>query len=569
MEPLADPGPLTPPHARVTTVALNDPSVHKGFIQKCVELSGAQGCNVCHETGNGTPESKCVQCHGLEGEMAAEGSLRHPYHKTVEGKDQVIDSQFCVRCHTDHNPSESLKQPIAKSLIGNCTECHDAGTGNLDRVKLVLPEAQLKGFEPLAFPHDKHIDEEIGCDVCHQPDPKVVADRERGVADNPSRRDFAMVKYAICATCHVAGASNALVDITAEQRTKWTPENLWTVDWHGVEDPANCAKCHAPSDDNDPTVFGPGMKEVMRGEYSTELYREERARFTVTARSHSEQFLKHSDGQACTKCHLDGKIAEQPASKPSRTFWHALHVTKGSLTPDDSLPLNNPASAAAISEEPKAGCISCHKTLGKPSANRLTPGPYTWPDDDDSRAACTKCHRDGQQAVPPVPKPIQSRAKLRAVADFPHDVHVGSDFYGKKGSLEQGCFACHKFSAQTADAPFRQVPLTLEGAADCTKCHGGHDEIAGGDCQKCHPADNGFNSFATQTGQIKPSFPKRLWPAPNGFSHLSAGHTGKDCAICHKDTGIAKAETLQAVSVPDETANVCRECHLQKQFHWR
>lgn len=583
MEPLADPGKLIPSHHFITTVSADDPRVHEGF-RKCVELSGEQGCNVCHTTGSGAPESKCVQCHGLEGEMGAKGSWRHPYHNDgiVGAAPGATDpEQFCVLCHTDHDPDGSFK-PAAEKLLGDCAACHNDGSGNYSREKLIaaakleLPPAQPRGYEPLAFPHDKHLAEgvEIDCEVCHSFDKDVVEAQTDGRGDNPFQRDFGTVAYAVCASCHVEGAANALVDVPAEQLAKWTPQeqNQWTVGWHGskADGGQKCMQCHTSTESgsgNDgKKVFGPEMKMVDRGVYTAEAYQETRAQFSIVARSHADEFKQHSNGQACTKCHLDGKIAaQQAAPKSARTFWHALHVTEGSLAPLD------PAAAASISNDEKAGCVSCHKTLGRSTANSLTSlsaGPYQWPDDADSRAACTECHKEGGVGTRLDPAQVTSNPAAEQRPDFPHGLHVGAASFGKSGTLEQGCFACHVFSKQTADAPFAQVPQTLADAANCTKCHGGHDDIAGGDCQKCHPKDDGFNSFVTQTGQTKPNFPTRQWPAPNGFSHLSKGHKGESCAKCHGDS-LNNSSDLMSVTVPSEGAALCRECHLQKQFHWR
>ncbi len=566
MEPLADPGPLTPPHARVTTVALNDPSVHKGFIQKCVELSGAQGCNVCHETGNGTPERKCAQCHGLEGEMAAAGSFRHPYHN-----DGQIDPQFCVVCHTDHNASGWLKLS-AKDLIGNCAACHDDGTGNFDReqlkakAKLVLPPAQPQAFETFVFPHDQHIAKNIDCIVCHRIDAAVLQDGERGVPDNPLRHDFTTVEYQVCTSCHVK--DGAPVNMTAAQQSDWRSEKLLVSSaWHGTDDNgSHCMQCHASAERDGTTVFGPEMKTVDRGDFSPLLYQQERARYQAGKRSHDEQFAEHANGQACTQCHLSGAITE--AQQPSaRTFWHGLHVQNGALSPASG-------SEAMVSLDGEAGCVSCHKDLGAESAVSLTPAGsgnyYHWPDTSEAQAACSECHTEAGTALRLTAINTPITANVRPVADFPHGVHVGSASFGKDGTLQQGCFACHDFSQASANAPFSQVPQTLPGASDCTSCHGGHDNIAGGDCQTCHPQIEGFsNSFRLQAKMMTPPPATRDWPAPNGFSHLSTGHKGEDCATCHKDSGIDQAKTLEAVRVPDESAASCRDCHLQKQFHWR
>ena len=582
MEPLADPGPLTPPHALVTTVAIDDPAVHAG-IRQCVELSGQQGCNVCHTAGSGAPESKCVQCHGLPGEMAAQGSFRHPYHN--DGKVGMVpgamdSEQFCVLCHTEHRGNEvtengepAAMKAIAKDLLGNCAACHDDGSGKFNREQLIasaplaLPPPQQLSFDTYRFPHDTHIAKQIECIVCHRIDDAVLSDRQRGVPDDPRRQDFSTVRYAVCASCHIKDAQP--INMTVAEQQKWRAQEFQAnVVWHGTEDNgSHCLQCHASAEREGTTVFGPEMKTVQRGEFSTELYQQERARYAVTARSHAEQFATHANGQACTQCHLDGKVAAAPQRQTERVFWHALHVNNGSLAP------NSAADQAKISTNTEAGCVSCHNDLGGAEAKQLVPssaGTYHWPDTSAGQAACAECHNENQQALRLVAAVASSSAKNRAVTDFPHNVHVASSSFGTSGTLQQGCFACHDFSAASADAPFSQVPTTKAGAADCSSCHSGHDNIAGGDCQKCHPLQNGLsNSFLQHAKVATPPAPTREWPAPNGFSHLSTGHKDEGCATCHNATGIAKAATLADVRVPDERAAVCRDCHLQKQFHWR
>jgi len=564
MEPLADPGPLIPAHHLVTTVALNDPAVHAG-IQKCVELSGEQGCNVCHETGDGVTERKCAQCHGLKGEMAAAGSFRHPYHNGGQ-----IDSQFCVLCHTDHNASGWLK-PIAEDLVGNCAACHSDEAGSFDfaaltaKAQMVLPPAQPKAFETFAFPHDQHIAKGIDCTICHHIDADARQDSERGIPDNPLRHDFANVEYQVCTSCHVKDA--APVNMTASQQSDWRSEDLQiNLAWHGTDNNgSHCMQCHASAERDETTVFGPEMKTVDRREFSTLLYQNERARYQVDQRSHDEQFKEHANGQACTQCHLSGAIAET-TQQSARTFWHGLHMQNGALSPATG-------NEATISLDGEAGCVSCHQDLGTKSATHLTPaasGDYHWPDTSEAQAACAECHTEAGSALRLKAVGSATTAKTRAVADFPHGVHVGSADFGKAGTLQQGCFACHDFSPTEADAPFAQVPRTKPGASDCTSCHSGHDNIAGGDCQTCHPKIEGMgNSFTLQAKLATPPPTTRSWPAPNGFSHLSTGHKDEGCATCHKNSGIDQAKTLAAVRVPDEADASCRDCHLKKQFHWR
>ena len=570
MEPLADPGPLMPQHNLVASITLDDPAVHAG-IRKCVELSGEQGCNVCHETGNGTPESKCAQCHSLPGEMGASGSYRHPYHNdgVVSALPGTTDSeQFCVVCHTDHNKSGWLK-PISDSLLANCTECHDEEQQQLiNRVPDVeIPPAIPQPFETLAFPHNRHIAQEIDCIVCHRVDEAVIKDRARGIPDDPSRHDYSTVAYEICASCHQE--NSAPINMTAAQQQKWRPTGFqFNVAWHGTDDEGkHCMQCHSSTERDATVVFGPEMKTVERSKFSAELYQQERALFTTASRSHSEQFADHAEGKACTQCHLDGSVDTATNQQQARTFWHALHVTNGTLDPSDAL------GKATVSLDQEQGCVSCHNDLGGKNATSLTDastGNYHWPDSSEAQAACAECHNEANEPLRLIAVRNQTTAETRAMPDFPHDVHVGSLSFGASGTLQQGCFACHDFSESSTDAPFSQVPIVKASAADCTSCHSGHDNIAGGDCQKCHEQTEGVsNSFLLHAKIDVPAPSTRPWPAPNSFSHLSVGHKDEDCAACHQGSGIDDAATLAAVRVPDESAALCRDCHLKKQFHWR
>jgi hypothetical protein len=568
MEPLADPGPLMPAHRVVTSASIDDPAIHVG-LKKCVELSGEQGCNVCHTTGSGTPERKCAQCHGLEGKMAHEGSWRHPYHN--DGT--VSDQQFCVLCHTDHNGSTDRKHG-SDELVGKCATCHGDDPKfdeKVNQARIVLPEQQPVAFEDLRFPHDAHLAQEIACDVCHQVDAAARAIADQSLPDKRELHDFASVRYEACASCHVAGAD--AVNMTAAQQAEWrtkAADAQWSVTWHGTSgEGSKCLACHAQADRGGATVIGPEMKTVTRGVFTADLYRQERALYTNATRSHAEQFEAHAGDKKCSECHLDQRVrTATPTSRPARPFWHGLHMAAGALAPGDA--------AGRISADNKQGCVSCHADLGQTGADHLTAldpdaAPYHWPDSPSAQAACKECHKEGEDLLPLRAAKLRTTAATEQRPDFPHDVHVMSAAFGQEGSLAKGCFACHEFSGPDGEAPFTQVPRTLASAMDCTSCHSGHAEIGGGDCQQCHPKIEGrSNSFLWQAKVAEPQS-KRPWPARNGFSHLSEGHIKhlKDCATCHGDSGLDQAKALADVRVPDEREKLCRDCHLKEQFHWR
>ena len=135
--------------------------------------------------------------------------------------------------------------------------------------------------------------------------------------------------------------------------------------------------------------------------------------------------------------------------------------------------------------------------------------------------------------------------------NFPHDVHIASTTFGQSGVLADGCFACHDFEQPRDGTAFQAVPRIKPEAANCAACHTGHDHIGGGACQQCHPAErNGANSFTVSAKVPDRGLPTRPWPAPNGFSHLSRGHSTPDltCASCHGDSGLERAEVAGGCS---------------------
>jgi hypothetical protein len=340
MEPLADAGRLMPPHALVTSASAATANVaHAGFAQ-CAKLADEQGCDVCH-AGGGTPEAQCRQCHGVPGEMAGEGSWRHPYHGDgvlgdVPG--MPVGQQFCVVCHTDHRGENTFKDASA-ALVGDCGACHGDGDNPFDeaakqsliaRAPIALPDPEPRAYATYLFPHDAHLAKKIDCAICHQVDPMVTSDRERGVPDDPLRHDFAEVPYEVCASCHVDDAP--AVQMTAAQQAEWRakePEHRWALRWHDTDDGgAHCKACHTETQRGDRAVFGPELRTVARGAFSLVQYQAERARYDAKARLHEDQFRAHSQGQACSRCHVDGRITP-PAKPPARMFWHGLHMRNG------------------------------------------------------------------------------------------------------------------------------------------------------------------------------------------------------------------------------------------------
>lgn len=259
LEPLADPGPLLPSHALVASDTPVD-GAHAAFAA-CRALADAQGCNVCHATGEGAPEHKCMQCHD---DLRAEASRRHPYVRDGvlgEVAGMAVGQDFCVLCHVDHQGSDWLK-PASASLVGNCEACHGPGQQRDALARQAPPQVpppRQREHTTIHFPHAPHVEQGIDCRVCHTLDPDVRARHDAGFPDDPDRHDFAAVPYETCASCHVDGAP--LHGMTAAQRETWqakAPAARWQVAWHGTDDSgARCKACHVEHERDGVRTIGP------------------------------------------------------------------------------------------------------------------------------------------------------------------------------------------------------------------------------------------------------------------------------------------------------------------------
>ncbi|MBX3463733.1 MAG: FHA domain-containing protein [Planctomycetes bacterium] len=583
-DPLADAGPLLPAHAHVQANAAASADPHAP-----ARIAAEQGCRACHEPGHGPTATRCLQCHG---DLRAEPTRRHPW--TGDGElgalpGLAVDEGLCVRCHRDHAGRDFL-HPEAQALVGDCAACHATPGEPFDlaalraKARAAAPAAppRQQPFASWTFPHEAHLAKGMPCAVCHAVDGAVAAARERGVADDPDRRDFAPVPFATCAACHVPDGT-PLAQVAADDAARWrAKDHQWPVAWHGTEEGGRgCRQCHAEERRDGATVFGPELRPVERPAATVEQYVAERARYLAGARRHTAEFAAHAGARGCGECHLTGQVQTQ-AARPARPFWHALHLAPTALQPATG-------TAGAVSQDPRGGCASCHGDLGESTALRpAAQGAFTWREDAGADPACRVCHADGDAGVTlqPVPVAVAPDGR-RAVADFPHGVHVRSQAYGRPGStLADGCFSCHTFVAPATGDDLQRVPVVKSGVADCRGCHQGHANVGGGACQQCHPAIDGRSSSFLEHarvpagtlvgGRAAPARPMRAWPAANGFSHLSPGHTGSgldgkplDCASCHDVALTAAAKSLDAVPIPDGSQAVCRDCHLERQFHWR
>lgn len=582
-EPLVDAGPLVPAHAFVRTVAADAKDVHAS-VAKCAAIAREQGCNACHEKGNGTPQHKCMQCH-----ETMQSGRRHPFvTKSQLGALPGIDSgdAFCSTCHRDHQGSDFLKSR-SHDLVGKCEACHAIAGATFDRdallAKVQAPRVDVRdrAFATIAFPHDKHADPAMRCDLCHRPDAASLAARAKGL-DDPDRHDFADVPFETCASCHATDWP-AIAGMTTAEQAAWRDKTkakgqYQNVTWHGTDDPnSKCAACHASAQRDGVTVHGPELKTTERPVDTAESYAANRATFVAGRRMHDDEFHAHAGGKQCLECHVRGSLVAAGAPRAA-VFWHALHLASTVLTP-------SAGNAGAASLDDHAGCLSCHgDRMRSDTLRAANDGAYAWPKTTDAQKTCATCHSDGDQAnaMTATEHPVPADQRRTTVA-FPHDAHVRTGANAKFGvpgtTLADGCFSCHEFATPKGGSPMQAVPRTKAAVADCTQCHAHHAEIGGGACATCHPAASARDvatSFTLAAHAPNAKAPTRQWPAANGFSHSSPGHSGLDltgkpitCAVCHDETATRASKTVADVPIPNESQRACRECHLQRQFHWR
>ena len=571
-EPLANPGPLLPAHAFVHSAA-----AMAGDPLETARIAHEKGCAACHDGGHGPTAANCMQCHR---DLAQPATWRHPWlgdGVVGEVPGRTIDERFCTTCHSDHQGADWQK-PGPEALVGGCEACHAA-----DRSVLLakappppLAAPRQRELATIVFPHDAHLAEGMACTVCHAIDPAVRAAHERGAPDEPLRPDFAAVPFALCASCHVPG-SEPLEALPAADRERWRvpAERRWPVAWHGTDDGGRgCRQCHTGRGDGDDLAFEPTLRAIERPVFDADAHAAERARYVAGRRLHADEFAAHAGGRGCGECHLRGGVVPGEP-EPARPFWHALHLGATMLTPPAG-------TAGAASLDARAGCLSCHGDRREAAA--LLPagkGTFAWPSDGEAQQACRECHSDGDGTITLQATPVADAATpRREVADFPHGPHVTAAAFGQPGTaLADGCFACHTFAVPSSGDALQAVPQLKPGAGDCRQCHQDHQNVGGGACQNCHPkAQDAASPFwrVAVTSATAPAQPTRAWPGANGFSHLSPGHSGPGldgqplrCTDCHDERATAAAKTLTAVPVPDESMSLCRDCHLQRQFHWR
>ena len=205
-------------------------------------------CNNCHVSFGGVPSAKCLNCHKIDtigSDNTSFHPVKYPFHK-------YLINTNCITCHTEHNGDAGLitkrifdHELLQSSVKSNCSICHTKPSDNLhggfnSECSSCHSTLTWKGA---SFDHQKYFifdnDHPGKCENCHS-DPNTF-------------------KSWTCYNCHEHSQENI-----SRKHSK-----------EGINDFANCIKCHRSSSKPDEHE-GKSSEHERKHEKSRESEHEER-----------------------------------------------------------------------------------------------------------------------------------------------------------------------------------------------------------------------------------------------------------------------------------------------------
>lgn len=228
-----------------------------------------QDCFACHTAFRGIPADKCIKCHRVDriGLFKVDdtplGTVRNKpaFH-------QLLQTQDCMACHTDHAGRRSSSYVFSHDLItgslrNECVQCH---TKPADRIHSKIPDScalchEINGWKPARFDHSglKTTDRN-NCITCHEK-PSDALHKSFGVTcldchttnawkpatfEHDRYFSFDQDHRTECITCH---AEHNYKTYTCYGCHEHTPSNIREEHLEeGIRDYERCAQCHRSGD---------------------------------------------------------------------------------------------------------------------------------------------------------------------------------------------------------------------------------------------------------------------------------------------------------------------------------
>ncbi len=509
------------------------------------EFDHSEGCQQCHESGEGVTRERCLACHKTLREHIAQ---RKGLHATV--------SDSCVSCHPQHKGRDfnitdwrkaggrdSFNHDVTKFSLKHhhantaCTACHvrRLKSGRVSYLGL-SPECQSchKGVHGFSRP-----DFTKQCDSCHQSGQTL---RGRRLVDWNAQHEQ-VAKMALlgkhqelaCTACHPKA-------IMAGRASPRTCADCHTSHHPKVPEMAVCSRCHQSGNPWNAV-------KLDHGKYGFALLG--RHRSVPCAKCHLPSFgtrrLTYTEG-ACANCHQHRNVHKnQFADKPCAS----CHVEGGKRSRpfdhdwDSKFPFTGFHADAGV----RTKCASCHPDEiyrnGKHRCQDCHKDKHAGQLGDD----CTKCH---------------STTKHFREAKFANYAHDKFPLEGVHRTV--ACAKCH---------PNERYKLGKLTCVDCHEKTDPHHGKLGRNCEKCHIPDKGAPKFRHETmtqfrrtgmhERVACTFCHRARPTPLPVVGWTRGQPtppadrrfpvmGTRCVECHADPH--KGEAGQA----------CESCHNTSSF---
>lgn len=534
-------------------------------------------CLKCHDTGQGVPDSKCLDCHK---EIRRDVDMKKGYHGLAKGT--------CIQCHSDHKGREYDSTKVDQKTFDH----------NLTGYKLVGEHAKLKCTDchketrrdkPIRQKDTRYFGKQTSCVSCHKKDDVhffkdqyakkdcntchgETSWKENINFDHKRDAKFELVgshaKLA-CAECHIVDEKNKT------SKYKWPDlkkqdclachENVHGKNLSAKFQNGKCLDCHtAPQVDWKIPKFNHDITNYkLRGKHAeikcTDCHKQDAARAAQSTKFYKWTGLK-SD---CLTCHKDYHVFGKGSPKPKLTKFKSLNQclnchTEKNWEETQNFDHNKDTRYPITGKHKEVSCRECHVTEPAKSPTKTAVGRYHW--NQLPSKTCETCHAS----------PHKKTFSKEFLAKKCTECHVTDDWFRKPGGAA--------FNHDETRFKLTGRHLTL----DCAKCHTGEGKnkiykfksFEKNFCVDCHqtPHKDQFNpkfvEQACNTCHTTKDFKGLL-----KFDHdktkfkIEGAHRELACKDCHTETSKGvygpekKPVTWHKFLFKDLDEKSCRTCH--------